>query len=54
MKYLRFVPDSFSLGLGILGAALLAFPSLRVAGLIALALAVIYWLFFSVLKIGRR
>jgi len=33
---------------------LMAFPSLRVAGLIALVLAAAYWLLMAVLKVVRR
>jgi hypothetical protein len=54
MKPRPFAPDTFAIALLALGAVLMVFPSLRVAGLIALTLAVIYWLLFAVLRIGRR
>jgi hypothetical protein len=54
MRLRAFAPDTFSLGLLALGVVLMAFPSLRVAGLIALILAVVYWLLMAMLKVGRR
>ena len=45
---------AFSIGLFALGLALMFFPSLRIAGAIALVLAVAYWLLMTVLVSMRR
>jgi len=49
-----FTPDRFSIGLGSVGLVLLVFRSLRVAGLLALLLAAVYWLLMSVLRLSKR
>ncbi len=54
MKRGPFVPDGFAVALALLGAVLLVFPSLRVAGALALLLAVIYWLLMAALRLVRR
>jgi hypothetical protein len=54
MKRSAFAPDLFPVGLGFLGAVLLVFPSLRVAGALALMLAAAYWLLMSVLRLTQR
>jgi hypothetical protein len=54
MKRSAFAPDLFPVGLGILGAVLLLFPSLRVAGALALVLAAVYWLLISVFRLTKR
>jgi hypothetical protein len=48
------VPEPFALGLFALGILLMFFPSLRVAGLIALLLGAIYSLLITLLKVLRR
>ena len=54
MKRGALVPDTFAVAFALLGFVLMAFPSLRVAGLIALVLAAAYWLLMAVLKVVRR
>jgi len=54
MKRSTLVPGTFALALALLGFALLVFPSLRVAGLIALVLAVAYRLLMVILNVVRR
>lgn len=54
MKRSAFATDPFAVGLGILGVVLLVFPSLRVAGALALMLAAVYWLLMIVLRLARR
>ena len=54
MKRSPFLPDSFVLCLGIFGILLLMFPSLRVAGVLALLLAAVYWLLMIVLTLVQR
>jgi len=49
-----FVPEPFALGLFALGLILVFFPSLRIAGLVALLLGVANWLFVAVLKALRH
>ena len=49
----RFRPDSFTLGMAALGAMLLVFPALRIAGLIALTAAGSYWLLMALLNSMR-
>jgi hypothetical protein len=44
MSKRAFVPDDFALGLLVIGLAVLVLPALRVTGVIAMALAVLYWL----------
>jgi hypothetical protein len=47
-------PDGFAVGLLLLGVVLLLFPAMRVAGVVALGLAVSYWVLMSLLKSLRR
>ena len=54
MKRRLFVPDTFAVALVMLGAALSVFPSLRVAGVLAVLLAVAYWLLMVALRVTRR
>ena len=54
MKRSPLAPDIFPIALAGLGCVLLAFPSLRVAGALAVFLAVIYWVVKAVLKMVRR
>lgn len=49
-----FTPDRFSMGLVSVGLVLVMFPSLRVAGLLALLLAAVYWLLMIVLRLSKR
>jgi len=54
MKQGPFLPDAFAIALALLGGILLVFPSLRVAGALAVLLALLYWLLMATLKIVRR
>jgi hypothetical protein len=54
MNCRRFAPDTFAVGLMVVGAVLLVFPSLRVAGALAVLLAVTYWLLMAALRLVRR
>jgi hypothetical protein len=54
MKHRLFAVDTFPVGLTVLGMVLLVFPSLRVAGVIAVLLAVAYWLMMVALRLMRR
>ena len=54
MKRSSYVPDGFAVALALLGVVLLLFPSLRVAGALALLLAVAYWLLMTALRLVRR
>ena len=54
MKSRPLVPDLFSIGMLVLGVVLLVFPPLRVAGLLAVVLAVAYWFIIAVMKFARR
>jgi len=54
MRRSTLVPGMFAVALALLGFALLVFPSLRVAGLIGLVLAVAYWLLMVILNVVRR
>jgi hypothetical protein len=54
MKLRPFAPDFFAVALLALGAVLMVFPSLRVAGALAVLLAVIHWLLMAALRFRRR
>jgi hypothetical protein len=54
MKSPPLVPDGFAIGMLLSGFVLLVFPSLRVAGLLAVLSAVAYWLIVAVTKFARR
>jgi hypothetical protein len=54
MRLRRFLPDLFTVGMLVLGVILMVFPSLRVAGLISVSLAMIYWLLMAVLRAAQR
>jgi hypothetical protein len=54
MKRRPFAPDTFAVVLLALGAVLMVFPSLRVAGTLAVVLAVIYWLLMAALRFTQR
>ena len=54
MKRRSFAPDPFAIGMFLFGLLLLIFPAMRVAGLIALVCAVLYWLVMGLLKASRR
>lgn len=54
MKRGRFAPDGFPVALALLGVVLLVFPSLRVEGMLAVLLAVTYWLSIAVVRLARR
>jgi hypothetical protein len=50
---MKLIPP-FSLGLLALGVTLMFVPALRIAGVIALILAVVYWVLMVVLRLTRR
>ena len=54
MKTNPFVPSAFPLGLFTLGIILLVFPPLRIAGMLAMILAVLYCLLHAALVLFRR
>ena len=54
MNARTFLPDAFTIGMAALGAVLMVFPSMRVAGLLALLAAAAYWLLMAVVRVVRR
>jgi hypothetical protein len=48
------LPPPFALGLFALGMALMVVPELRIAGVIALVLALAYWVLMVVTRLTRR
>jgi uncharacterized membrane protein HdeD (DUF308 family) len=54
MKRRSFAPDLFAVAMFGFGLVLLIFPALRVAALVALLCAALYWLLMGLLNTLRR